>query len=139
MAIFDKELNHLDPQDAAGSLRTLENYISYMRERLEFNNSNLTRTLSSAGTSTAEMVLIVAAIRNNVQSMQSSINAMQGQISTLETTVSGLNSSVQPLSGTVTALQTTVGTLQTDISALQTTVQNIDQRVTALEEKGGTT
>lgn len=125
MAIFDKELNHLDPQDAAGSLRTLENYISYMRERLEFNNSNLTRTLSSAGTSTAEMVLIVAALRNNVQSMQSSINAMQGQISTLETTVAGLNNSVQTLSETVTALQTTV--------------QNIDQRVSALEAQGGAT
>ncbi len=132
MAIFDKELNHLDPQDTSGSLRTLENYISYMRERLEFNNSNLTRTLSSAGTSTAEMVLIVAAIQNNVQAMQSSITAMQGQISTLETAVSGLNNSVQSLSGTVT-------TLQADIAALQTTVQNIDQRVTALEAKGGDT
>ena len=132
MAIFDKELNHLDPQDAAGSLRTLENYISYMRERLEFNNSNLTRTLSSAGTSTAEMVLIVAALQNNVQAMQSSVTAMQGQITTLETTVSRLNSSVQSLSGTVTVLQT-------DIAALQTTVQNIDQRVSALEAKGGTT
>ena len=132
MAIFDKELNHLDPQDAAGSLRTLESYISYMRERLEFNNSNLTRTLSSAGTSTAEMVLIVAALQNNVQAMQSSVTAMQGQITTLETTVSRLNSSVQSLSGTVTVLQT-------DIAALQTTVQNIDQRVSALEAKGGTT
>lgn len=125
MAIFDKELNHLDPQDTNGSLRTLENYISYMRERLEFNNTNLTRTLSSTGTSTAEMVLIVAVIQNNVQAMQSSITAMQGQISTLETTVSGLNTSVQTLSETLTALQTTV--------------QNIDQRVTALEAKGGTT
>lgn len=123
MAIFDKELNHLDPQDAAGSLRTLENYISYMRERLEFNNSNLTRTLSSAGTSTAEMVLIVAALQNNVQAMQSSITAMQGQITTLETTVSGLNNSIQALSQNVTALQTAV--------------QNIDQRVAALEAKGG--
>ena len=123
MAIFDKELNHLDPQDAAGSLRTLENYISYMRERLEFNNSNLTRTLSSAGTSTAEMVLIVAALQNNVQAMQSSITAMQGQITTLETTVSGLNNSIQALSQNVTALQTAV--------------QKIDQRVTALEAKGG--
>ncbi len=123
MAIFDKELNHLDPQDAAGSLRTLENYISYMRERLEFNNSNLTRTLSSAGTSTAEMVLIVAALQNNVQAMQSSVTAMQGQITTLETTVSGLNNSIQALSQNVTALQTAV--------------QNIDQRVTALEAKGG--
>lgn len=125
MAIFDKELNHLDPQDTSGSLRTLENYISYMRERLEFNNTNLTRTLSSTGTSTAEMVLIVAAIQNNVQAMQSSITAMQGQISTLGTTVSGLNTSVQALSETITALQTTV--------------QNIDQRVSALEAKGGTT
>lgn len=123
MAIFDKELNHLDPQDAAGSLRTLENYISYMRERLEFNNSNLTRTLSSAGTSTAEMVLIVAALQNNVQAMQSSVTAMQGQITTLEATVSGLNNSIQALSQNVTALQTAV--------------QNIDQRVTALEAKGG--
>ena len=123
MAIFDKELNHLDPQDAAGSLRTLESYISYMRERLEFNNSNLTRTLSSAGTSTAEMVLIVAALQNNMQAMQSSVTAMQGQITTLETTVSGLNNSIQALSQNVTALQTAV--------------QNIDQRVTALEAKGG--
>ena len=123
MAIFDKELNHLDPQDASGSLRTLENYISYMRERLEFNNSNLTRTLSSAGTSTAEMVLIVAALQNNVQAMQSSVTALQGQITTLETTVSGLNNSIQALSQNVTALQTAV--------------QNIDQRVTALEAKGG--
>ena len=123
MAIFDKELNHLDPQDASGSLRTLENYISYMRERLEFNNSNLTRTLSSAGTSTAEMVLIVAALQNNVQAMQSSVTALHGQITTLETTVSGLNNSIQALSQNVTALQTAV--------------QNIDQRVTALEAKGG--
>lgn len=128
MAIFDKELNHLDPQDAAGSLRTLENYISYMRERLEFNNSNLTRTLSSAGTSTAEMVLIVAALQNNVQAMQSSVTAMQGQITTLETTVSRLNNSIQ-----------TLGTLQSDVATLKTTVQNIDKRVTALEAKGGTT
>ena len=125
MAIFDKELNHLDPQDTGGSLRTLESYISYMRERLEFNNTNLTRTLSSTGTSTAEMVLIVAAIQNNVQAMQSNITAMQGQISTLETTVSGLNTSVQALSETITTLQTTV--------------QDIDQRVAALEAKGGTT
>ena len=132
MAIFDKELNHLDPQDAAGSLRTLENYISYMRERLEFNNSNLTRTLSSAGTSTAEMVLIVAALQNNMQ-------AMQWQITTLETTVSGLNNSIQTLSQNVTALQSSVGTLQSDVATLKTTVQNIDKRVTALEAKGGTT
>ena len=139
MAIFDKELNHLDPQDAAGSLRTLENYISYMRERLEFNNSNLTRTLSSAGTSTAEMVLIVAALQNNVQAMQSSVTAMQGQITTLETTVSGLNNSIQTLSQNVTALQSSVSTLQSDVATLKTAVQNIDKRVTALEAKGGTT
>lgn len=118
MAIFDKELNHLDPQNTAESLKTLENYISYMRERLEFNNSNLTRTLSSTGTSTAEIVLILAALQNNVQAMQSSVNAMQGKISSLETTVSGLNTSV---------------------TTMQTTIQNIDQRVAALEAKGGTT
>lgn len=139
MAIFDKELNHLDPQNTAESLKTLENYISYMRERLEFNNSNLTRTLSSTGTSTAEIVLILAALQNNVQAMQSNITAMQGQITTLETTVSGLNSSVQALNGNVTELQGSVGTLQSDVSTLQSTVKVIDQRVTALEAKGGTT
>lgn len=132
MAIFDKELNHLDPQNVEQSLKTLESYISYMRERLEFNNSNLTRTLSSTGTSTAEIVLILAALQNNVQAMQSNITAMQGQITTLETTVSGLNSSVQALNGDMAELQGAVGTLQS-------TVKTIDQRVTALEAKGGTT
>lgn len=132
MAIFDKELNHLDTNDPASSLRTLENYISYMRERLEFNNSNLTKTLSSTGTSAAEMVLIMAALQNNVQALQSSVTAMQGQIGTLETTVAALNNSVQ-------ALQTEVAGVKANVTTLQGTVQNIDQRVTALENEGGST
>lgn len=132
MAVFDKELDHLDPSDTAGSLRILENYISYMRERLEFNNSNLTRTLSSTGTSTAEIVLIVAAIQNDVSALKSSVAAMQGQLTSLEQKETTLSDEVK-------ALRDSVNTANGNITALQSSVSSLEARVTALENKGGTT
>lgn len=125
MAVFDKELDHLDGNDAPSSFRILENYISYMRERLEFNNSNLTRTLSSTGTSAAEIVLIVAAIQNDVSALKSSVAAMQGQLTALEQKE--------------TTLEEKVNTANSSIQALQTSLSALDARVAALESKGGTT
>ena len=97
MAVFDRELNHLDPQNVEESFSALENYIAYMRERLEFNNSNLTRSMSSAGTSTAEMVLIVVALQTSVAALQSSVTAMQGRITALETKTEALEERIQAL------------------------------------------
>lgn len=119
MAIFDKELDHIDPQNVPGSLRMLESYIAYMRERLEFNNTNLTKTLSANGTSSAEMVLVVAALKNSVQALQSSVAGMDGQLSALQSTA--------------TELQSDVTTLQTSLKAMQQTISSLNTRVTALE------
>ena len=112
MAVFDKELDHIDPGNVAGSLRILESYIAYMRERLEFNNTNLTKTLSASGTSTAEIVLAVAALENSVQALQSSVSSINGQISSLQTSVSTAN-------GNITALQSALAALTDRVTALE--------------------
>lgn len=41
MAVLPERMEQLDPQDVAGSLVTIENYIRYMGERLEFAISGL--------------------------------------------------------------------------------------------------
>lgn len=39
MAILPEGMNHLNPRDVGGSLSVLENYIRYMRERIEFSSN----------------------------------------------------------------------------------------------------
>lgn len=38
MAILPEGMNRLNPKDVGGSLSVLENYIRYMRERIEFSS-----------------------------------------------------------------------------------------------------
>lgn len=114
MPVFDKDLNHLNVQDVQGSLQTLESYISYMKERLEFSNTLTTKTLSAAGTSTETVVLVLNGLKNTVQSMQSEFSSLQGNFSSLNTTISNMN---------------------TTISGLQSAASALEGRVTALENK----
>jgi len=112
VAVFDKELNHLNTSDVASSLRTLESYISYMQERLEFQNTNLTKTLSASGTSAAEIVLLVAALQNSTQAIQSSITTMQGQITTIQAQITTIQGQITTMQGSLTSLTERVSALE---------------------------
>lgn len=125
MAVFPENMDKLSADDVPGSLSIIENYIRYMGERMEFAMRNMTKTVSAAGVSSAEMYVLLMALQN---------------------TVSALTSTVQGIAGDMTSVKSDVGSMKTDISSLQATVSGIqehitslDARVTALESKNATT
>ena len=125
MAVFPENMDKLSADDVPGSLSIIENYIRYMGERMEFAMRNMTKTVSAAGVSSAEMYVLLMALQN---------------------TVSALTSTVQGIAGDMTSVKSDVGSMKTDISSLQATVSGIqeqitslDARVTALESKKATT
>lgn len=46
MAVFPERMRPIDPKDVESSLKTIEEYIRYMTERMEFAHSNDSRFLS---------------------------------------------------------------------------------------------
>lgn len=38
--VFPEDMDRLDPNNVAGSFQTVEDYIRYMIERIEFNSAN---------------------------------------------------------------------------------------------------
>ena len=125
MAVFPENMDKLSADDVPGSLSIIENYIRYMGERMEFAMRNMTKTVSAAGVSSAEMYVLLMALQN---------------------TVSALTSTVQGIAGDMTSVKSDVGSMKTDISSLQAAVSGIqeqitslDARVTALESKNATT
>ena len=125
MAVFPENMDKLSADDVPGSLSIIENYIRYMGERMEFAMRNMTKTVSAAGVSSAEMYVLLMALQN---------------------TVSALTSTVQGIAGDMTSVKSDVGSMKTDVSSLQATVSgmqeqitSLDARVTALESKNATT
>lgn len=76
MAVFPEKMDRLNPNDTMGSLRRLENYINYMRERMEFAAGNLSRSVSGSGTATAEVLQLLLNLTSSMSSMQTTINAL---------------------------------------------------------------
>lgn len=115
-AVLPESMDKLDVQDSSGSLAIVENYIRYMGERIEFSMRNMTKTVSAAGVSSAEIYVLVTAMSNSLSALQSTVNG---------------------LSGNVTALQGQVNSLLAGAEALNTRLDSLEARVTALEQKNG--
>lgn len=112
MAVFPESMTKLDPNDTAGSLMKIENYIRYMTERMEFANSNTFRTVSEAGVSNVEiykMILglgdTVALVNANITNLYNRLNALQGDVSAQAETISGINTALADLTERVAALE----------------------------------
>lgn len=136
MAVFPESMNRLNPDDTAGSLNTLESYVNYITERVEFAMRNMTRNVSEAGTSSVEVLLLLQEMAGTVSQLASQVNAMNGQIntigselSTVKQKVTGIESQITTLNGQVSGLQGNVNTMSGQIAAL-------DARVSALENPG---
>lgn len=114
MAVLPENMDKLNLDDVPSSLSVIENYIRYMGERIEFSMRNVTKNVSAAGVSSAEIYVLVTAMSN--------------RLSALESTVNGMN-------GAVTSLQSKVDTLQNTVKAIQETLAALDSRVSALETK----
>ena len=108
MAVFPENMDKLSADDVPGSLSIIENYIRYMGERMEFAMRNMTKTVSAAGVSSAEMYVLLMALQN---------------------TVSALTSTVQGIAGDMTSVKSDVGSMKTDISELKQKATTADKNI----------
>ena len=112
MAVLPENMDKLNVSDTEGSLSKIEDYIRYMGERIEFSIRNMTKTVSAAGVSSAELYILFQAQGQTLAAIQSALNSLDGEVNALQSTVTGIQSSI--------------GTIQAAITSL-------DERVTALE------
>ena len=112
MAVLPENMDKLDVNDTSGSLSKIQDYIRYMGERIEFSFRNMTKTVSAAGVSSAEIYVLFQAQEQTIAALQSTVNG---------------------IAGNVTALQRDVAAMQASITAIQGTLESLDARVTALE------
>lgn len=131
MAVFPESMNKFDYNDPSTALRTVEQYIGYMCERMEFAMTQMTRNVDKAGTSSTEMYIMLVELSNNLAAMQSSIGSFSGRISNLQAAVTDLTTrldrDLQPL------IDTTIPDLQTRLLAAEGNITSLDARVSALE------
>ena len=114
-AVFPERMDRLNNQDPATSLSVIEQYIAYMTERIEFSMRNMTKTVSEAGISSAEMYIIIQAQAQILANLQSAMAAAQGAI---------------------TSLQGNMRQAQTDIADINAALQAAEQRLDELELPG---
>lgn len=105
MAVLPESMNKIDVKDTEKSLSTLENYIRYMGERIEFAMRNVTRNVSDAGVSSAEMYVLLVAVQNSVSTLSSELNTLKSTVNTMQGTLNTMQSSIQSLDKRVTALE----------------------------------
>ena len=111
-AVFPESMNRLNKTDVAGSLTTVENYIGYMRERVEFAMRNMTRSVSEAGVSTVEILLLVQELATAVSTMQSTVSGMTGTINETNARIDTVNETIQTMQEQLTALAERVTALE---------------------------
>jgi peptidoglycan hydrolase CwlO-like protein len=119
MAVFPESMNKLDLANPEESLRTIENYIRYMSERVEFSNRNITRNVSDAGMSSVEILLL--------------LNDMASALSIVNSTVNGMTGEITTLNNRVTEVQSKQTEMDTKITELQASITDLTGRVAALE------
>ena len=104
MAVFPERMNHLNPSDPAASLSTVEQYISYMNQQLEFHMGNLSR---SQGVQAVEL------LRQDLNTARSELSAAIGaarenlstQTEALTEQITALREQLESLADRVTALE----------------------------------
>lgn len=119
MIVFPESMNELPKENPTEALDITESYIKYMCQRIDWAMGNVTKNVSKAGISSAEMYILLTALQNTVSALQSTVNSQSASISALTQSVTMLNNDQ-------TALKNRVTTLENNYTALE-------QRVTALE------
>lgn len=148
--VFTENMDKLDLSDTPGSLKKIESYIRYMQERVEFSTKNVTRSVSEAGVSSAQMYEAVITLGNALSALQSVVNGMAGQIAdtntrittvqdeldTIETSLEGTNKTVSAMNAEIASIKETVNgitakqaSVENSVSALQSTVSGMQKQI----------
>lgn len=129
MAVLPESMDRLNVEDTRASLSIIENYIRYMGERIEFSMRNVTKSVSAAGVSSAEIYVLVTAMNNTLSALQSTVNGMSG-------TITGLSNSQGTMQTQLSTLQTELAGVKTSLAGMQTQLASLESRVLALENAG---
>lgn len=129
MIVFPESLNELPKGNPEEALRMVEQYIKYMCQRTDWAMGNVTKNVSRAGVSSAEMYILLTALQNTVSALQSTVNSQSASISALTQTVNTLGNDQ-------TALARRVTTTENNYTALNAKYTALEQRVAALENNG---
>jgi uncharacterized protein YoxC len=124
MAVLPESMDKLNVDDAPGSLSTIENYIRYMGERIEFSLRNVTRNVSEAGVSSAEMYVLITAMQNSMSALQSTVNGLTGSVNTLSGQITALQDKVADIEGSVNTMSGSVSALEARVAALEAGTQS---------------
>lgn len=112
MAVFPETMNKIDPAKPEEALRTIDNYIRYMGERVEFSNQNMSRNMNASGQSTAQIVETLNGMSSALSLMQSNISGMLEVLQAQGETISGLAESATALEERMKALEDRVTALE---------------------------
>ena len=146
-SVFPERLDKLDTGNVEGSLGALENYINYMQERVEFSLTNMYKTVQGAGVSSAEMLVLIAALSNSLSAVTATVNQVQGTVTGLQTTVgnhtaqlaadqqalASLRTDVDAAAAQANLNATAITALQGQMADMAQDISDLDARVTALE------
>ncbi|MBO5568343.1 MAG: hypothetical protein J6A79_05355 [Clostridia bacterium] len=146
-SVFPERLDKLDTGNVEGSLGALENYINYMQERVEFSLTNMYKTVQGAGVSSAEMLVLIAALSNSLSAVTAAVNQVQGTVTGLQTTVgnhttqlaadqqalASLRTDVDAAAAQANLNATAITALQGQMADMAQDISDLNARVTALE------
>lgn len=146
-SVFPERLDKLDTGNVEGSLGALENYINYMQERVEFSLTNMYKTVQGAGVSSAEMLVLIAALSNSLSAVTATVNQVQGTVTGLQTTVgnhtaqlaadqqalASLRTDVDAAAAQANLNATAITALQGQMADMAQDISDLDARVKALE------
>lgn len=130
-SVFPERMDKLDKENPEQALGTIENYINYMLERVEFTFTNIYKTVQGTGVSTAEILAVLAALSNSLSALTGTVNALGGTVTGLQTTVGGHTLAIGSIEGDVDALQITVDNHTTDIGGLDGRMDAVEAILTS--------
>ena len=133
MIVFPEQMNPLHTGDMKGSMRTADEYIRYMVERIEFAIRNTTKTMTDLGVSSAELYVLVTALRNTVAAMESELDERTGEIGELKEKTAKLEQEVEALKKMLEN-DTELSALEKDVAALKTTVAELKTALDGLPD-----
>jgi len=74
LSVFPDRMNKIDPEDAEKSLRTIDSYIRYMVDQVEFTLTQNFRTVNGLGSSGEAISLVLTQTVNNLSALTSVVN-----------------------------------------------------------------
>ena len=98
MAVIEKQMSPLNANDVAGSLNTVESYIRYMAERIEFSSGVTRRKLTNVGAEGIEEITqAITELNGEISRLSSSLSSMSGQLTNIGTQLAELEERVNAL------------------------------------------